>query len=277
MNILFCGDKSIEDGLIIAIVSILKNTEETLHIYILTMRTDPQNTTFSPLSQKTASFLDEYVKKKDPENSVTLTDITDLFTDDPPAANMDTRFTPYCMLRLYIDEIEGMPDRILYLDSDVIVRRSIENFYHQDMEGWEVSGSLDYWGKWFFRTSPFHMDYINSGVMLINLKMIRETGLFAKCREMCRDKQMFMPDQSAINKLSQAKKICSGKYNEQRKLRKDTVIQHFTTGFRFFPILHTFTVKPWEIEQVHKKLRLTEYDDILGEYQVLKTELERKI
>jgi len=43
-------------------------------------------------------------------------------------------------------------------------------------------------------------------------------------------------------------------------------MQHFTTSFRFFPWIHTVTVKPWQVDMVHKKLKLFEYDDLLNEY-----------
>lgn len=33
---------------------------------------------------------------------------------------MGTRFTPCCMLRLYADRIPELPDRLLYLDTDVL-------------------------------------------------------------------------------------------------------------------------------------------------------------
>ena len=77
---------------------------------------------------------------------------------------------------------------------------------------------------------------------------------------------MFMPDQSAINRLATSKKIVPRKYNEQRKLHKDTVFQHFTTSFRFFPWFHTLTIKPWQVDRVHEELKITEYDDIFKEY-----------
>lgn len=114
------------------------------------------------------------------------------------------------------------------------------------------------------------MDYINSGVLLLNLAKIRETKLFERCREMCKNKEMFMPDQSAINKLATCKGINHRKYNEQRKLHKDTVFQHFTTSFRFFPWLHALTIKPWQIDRVHNELRIQEYDDIFEEYTSIK-------
>lgn len=36
MNILFCGDGNIADGVIISTLSLLKNTKDILHIYLLT-------------------------------------------------------------------------------------------------------------------------------------------------------------------------------------------------------------------------------------------------
>ena len=87
---------------------------------------------------------------------------------------------------------------------------------------------------------------------------------------MCQNKKMFMPDQSSLNKLSLSKKIEKRKYNEQRKLKKDTVFQHFTTSFRLFPLFHKVTIKPWDIEKVHKRLKIFEYDDILLEYEKMK-------
>lgn len=99
----------------------------------------------------------------------------------------------------------------------------------------KLHGSLDYYGKWFFKNKKIKFNYINSGVLLLNLKKIRETELFKKAREMCQNKKMFMPDQSSLNKLSVGKKIEKRKYNEQRRLKKDTVFQHFTTSFRLLP------------------------------------------
>ena len=69
----------------------------------------------------------------------------------------------------------------------------------------KLHGSLDYYGKWFFKNKKIKFNYINSGVLLLNMKKIRETGLFKKAREMCQNKKMFMPDQSSLNKLSVVK------------------------------------------------------------------------
>ncbi|MCD8347560.1 MAG: hypothetical protein LUD16_06335 [Lachnospiraceae bacterium] len=273
MNVLYCGDKNIEDGLVISVLSLLKHTSEALHIFVMTMDLTLKTGRILPVSPKTIRYLDSRLKQQNEESAVVRIDATELFCAAPPLANMETRFTPCCMLRLYADQIPDLPERILYLDNDVVCRKDFGCFYHQELTGCELAGVPDYYGKWFFRKSLFHMDYMNSGVLLLNLAHIRETGLFARCRALCSTKKMFMPDQSAINKLAGQKKLCSRIFNEQRKLHEDTVFQHFTTSFRFFPWLHTLTVKPWQMEQVHEKLKLYEYDDILQEYTVVMAEL----
>lgn len=274
MNILYCGDENIEDGLLISILSVLKNVKEELKFYVLTMNIENGQNKFNAISESSIDFLNEKVKEVNENNFVKRLDITHLFKRELPIKNMETRFTPCCMLRLFADEIPEMPDKILYLDTDVVCRKDCSEFYNQDISNYEVVGSLDYYGKWFFKNNIFKFDYINSGVLLLNIAKIKETKLFEKCRKLCRDKEMFMPDQSAINKMAISKKIVPRKYNEQRKLHKDTVLQHFTTSFRFFPWFHALTIKPWNIDRVHKELKIDEYDDIFEEYIKMKENMK---
>lgn len=275
MNILYCGDENIENGLIISILSLLKNVKEELKIYVLTMNMQNEKKIFKSISGSSIKFLDNRVKQENSASFVKKIDITELFESSTPTKNMQTRFTPYCMIRLFADKIEELPNKILYLDTDVVCRKDFSEFYNQDIEEYELVGVLDHYGKWFFKKNIFKMDYINSGVLLLNLTKIKETGLFKKCRKMCQEEEMFMPDQSAINRLASSKKIVSRKYNEQRKVHKDTVFQHFTTSFRFFPWFHTLTIKPWQIDRMHEELNITEYDDILEEYKSIIKEIEK--
>lgn len=274
MNILYCGDENIENGLVISTLSLLKNVKEELHIYVLTMNIQNEKREFKAISDGVINFLNERVKKENEENFIKKLDITEKFKEELPIKNMETRFTPYCMLRLFVDKIPEIKGKILYLDTDVVCRKDCTEFYNQDISKHELVGVLDYYGKWFFKKNIFKFDYINSGVLLLNLNKIRETKLFEKCRKMCMNEEMFMPDQSAINKISGAKKIVARKYNEQRKLHKDTIFQHFTTSFRFFPWFHALTIKPWNIERVHNELKIREYDDIFAEYETMIKEME---
>ncbi|MBO4216535.1 MAG: glycosyltransferase family 8 protein [Clostridia bacterium] len=272
MNILFCGDRNISDGVLITTLSLLKNTNEDLNIFILTASFDHGGKRYEGVSPEFARFLLERVRKENAGNSVRLFDVSPLFEAELPKANMATRFTPCCMLRLYADLVPELPDRLLYLDNDVVCRSDPSEFYSQDIEDCELAGVLDYYGSWFFKSKPLKIgrDYLNSGVLLLNMKKIRETGLFKSCRARCRSVEMFMPDQSAINKLARFKKICPRRFNEQRHMQKDTVFRHFTTTFRFFPKFRAVTVKPWDIDRVHSVLSIFEFDGLLEEFKRLK-------
>lgn len=270
MNILYCGDQQMQDGVLISTLSLLDKITEPLHVYILTATIHSPNHTYQPFSVKKAIALKQVVQKYNLQNQVTRIDITEQFAGQPPIANIDTLFTPNCMLRLYADEVSELPERILYLDADVICRRDCSPFYHQNIDNLEMVGVLDHYGKWFFRSPLKKFSYLNSGVLLLNLKAIRESGLFADARRLCQVHKMFMPDQTALNKLVAAKKIAPTKFNEQKKLKSNTVFQHFTTSFRFFPWVHTQTVKPWQIDRMHTVLKLHDYDDLLNQYQSVK-------
>lgn len=266
MNIMYCGDKNIEEGLALSVLSLLRNVREPLCVYVLTVDTTAGDRRLEPVSQQTADKLQTIVRRLSPDGFVRIIDVTALFEEYLPVANLATRFTPCCMLRLFADLIGDIPDRILYLDNDVICRRDISEFYRQPLDGCEFVGVLDFYGSWFFRNRFWKRDYVNSGVMLMNIPEIRSTGLFERCRIRCRDVQMFMPDQSSLNKLSERKRIAPRRYNEQRRLHKNTVMQHFTTSFRAFPYPRAVSVKPWQVDRVHNELRLHEYDDLLKEY-----------
>ena len=71
MNLLYCGDANILDGLIISILSILKNTKASLHIYVLTMRYKDEKKTYKPLSPSNIKVLDAIIKKKNKDNFIT--------------------------------------------------------------------------------------------------------------------------------------------------------------------------------------------------------------
>lgn len=277
MNILFCGDRNVQDGLLIAVLSLLENTQEHLDIYVLTLDMSMNGRIYSPIEQTFVDYLNETVSAQYDDRLYTkLIDTTDLFKDETPDANLSTRFTPCCMLRLFADKIDEIPDRILYLDTDVICRRDFGDFYYQNMDGVEIAGVLDYYGSWFFRKNIFKRDYLNSGVLLMNMCELRKTGPLSSCRHMCTTKQMFMPDQSALNKLSVSKRICERKYNDQRRLHSDTVFQHFTTHFKFFPYVRTETVKPWQTEEVTTILHIpeSEYGALFAKYYDIKESMK---
>ena len=271
MNILYCGDSNIERGLIISILSILKHNRDEKHFYVLTM----SHLDFKPVSDKCIKILKAKIVSNNPKSTIKKIDITKEFHDDPPTANIDTFFTPYCMLRVYADLVD-LPDKILYLDNDVVALGDIRELYQTDISENEYAGVLDYYGKHLYR-ERLKWTYINSGVLLMNLKKMREDKMLQYCRQMCATEKMLLPDQIALNKLPENKLIIDRKFNEQHKTRKDTVLRHFSNTFSFFPKFRVNKIKPWKIDELHDILHEHQFDDVLEDYQKLWHKMENSI
>lgn len=273
MNILYCGDAGISRGVLVSILSLMMNGRGVFNIYIATIKYEG----VKPFEQKTADFLDKMVKKYNSRNSVTLIDATDVFVENLPKKNMGSYFTPCSMLRLYMDKFKELEqaERVLYLDYDVVCRGDINDFYKMDLDGIEAAGVLDIYGKNFYHYHGLlNFDYMNSGVMLFNLKECRRTGMFEKAVSLCKKRWMMLADQAALNKAILQRRLVERKYNEQdERPREDTVLHHFSNNFKFWPYFHVQKVKPFDIERVHKVLKIDEYDDVFAEYEKLKSNL----
>lgn len=272
MNILYCGDRGIARGVLVSILSLLKYNFGVLHIYIMTI--DYEGT--KPFSDKSTKFLDALVKKTNPKSFVKKIDATDVFVKELPKRNMKSYFTPCSMLRLYLDRVPEISrlDRILYMDYDVVCRGDISDFYNTDLTGIEAAGILDIYGKNFYYYHGLKQDYMNSGVMLFNVPECIKSGCLKKAVKLCAKRWMMLADQAALNKAISKRKLMPRKYNEQgEKPREDTVLHHFSNNFKFWPYFRVQKVKPFEIDKIHRILKITEYDDILEKYDKLKSDL----
>ena len=117
MNILYCGDNNIIDGLIISILSLINNTSCPLNIYILTMEYKADKKICKPITNKEIDKLKKEFDNIRKNINIYLFNISDIVNKNLPIANINTRFTPCCMLRLYADQINDIPNKILYLDN----------------------------------------------------------------------------------------------------------------------------------------------------------------
>ncbi|MBR3139089.1 glycosyltransferase family 8 protein [Candidatus Saccharibacteria bacterium] len=273
MNILYCGDKGIAQGLLVSVLSLLKHNKGVLHFYILTINYEDT----VAFTEKSAKFLDSLVKKTNAKSFVKLIDATDVFVKNLPKKNMGSYFTPCAMLRLYADKVSEIAklERALYLDYDVVCRRDLAEFYNMDLTDIEAAGVLDIYGRrWYHYHGLFVQDYMNSGVMLFNMSECLKSHMFERAAALCAKRWMMLADQAALNKMITKRKLVDRKYNEQEERpREDTVLHHFSNNFKFWPYFHVQKVKPHEIDKIHDVLKITEYDDILNEFNKLKDNL----
>ena len=270
MNILYCGDHNIIDGLTISVLSLAKNTNEALRVFVLTMKYSVGGKKYQPITSMDVNALEKEIQKKNKKSEIKIIDVGELFVADPTTANKRSYFTPYCMLRLYADKIPELPDKILYLDTDIVCLSNPKELYNMSMDGYEMIGVLDRYGGKIIRVPFTKQKYLNSGVLMLNLSMIKKTGLLEKARKMCKRRMMIMPDQSALNFCAKYKKIVDKKFNDQKEILADTVFRHFSNTFQFFPFFKVIVIKPWQVKRLHEILGNHEFDDILKKWRKLK-------
>lgn len=273
INILLCGNEKVFDGALTQLVSITNRTSEPINCYIFTMDLTRLKPEYTAISDKQVDFLNKVVKTKNAENKVTKIDVTNLYEQEfMKCANESAYCTPYTLLRLLADLLPEMPDKLLYLDIDMMIGGDLSKLYNIDITDYEYAAVKEKYGCWIIRP-----DYINAGMLLLNMKKIKETKLLEKARTLIKTRKMLFADQDAIFWSTTKKKLLPRIYNEQSKFnKKDTIVCHFCKRLMFLPYPHTENYKQWHIEQVHKVLKCHYFDKDLEEYVQLKEEFEKE-
>ena len=266
INLMFCGNSKVFDGMIISLLSIVKYTKEPLNVFVLTMDLRNINEDYTPIEKKHIDILEDIIKEKNSDSKITLIDTTELIKKEVlSSVNQKTHYTPYIFIRLFSDKIKELPDKILYLDCDIVCYKDIKEIFDIDIEEYDVGVVKDYIGR-----KVINRKYINSGVLLINLKKVREDGSFEKARNIAKKRVMAMPDQTAIYKACTKKLYLPDKYNEQKERKEDTVIRHFSMTIKLLPYFRLVNIKPWNIDRMHNEYKIFDYEDILEKYLEIK-------
>lgn len=274
INILLCGNEKVFDGALTELISITNKTKEPINCYIFTMNLTRIKPEYTEMKDEQISFLQQVVKSKNNENNVTKIDVTDLYEKEFGKCVNETAYcTPYTLLRLLADKIEGMPNKLLYLDIDMMCAGDISELYNTDISDYEYAAVREKYGRWLIRP-----DYINAGMLLFNMEMAKETKLFEKARNLIRTRKLLFADQDAIFWSTTKKKLLPRKFNEQSKFnRKDTVVCHFCKRLLLKPYPHTENFKQWNVEEVHNILKCHAFDEDLEEYLKLKDKFESNL
>ena len=272
VNILFAGNKKVFDGALTELISICNRTKEAINCYIFTMDVSRIKPEFICIEDEQIEFLNKVVKSKNTENNIIKVDVTELYEAEFGGCKNEGAYcTPYTLLRLLADKLPNIPDKLLYLDIDMMAADDIAKLYNIDISNYEYAAVKEKYGSIFLWP-----DYINAGMLLLNMKKIKETGMLEKARELIKTKKFLFADQTAVYKATTAKLLLPRKFNEQASFkREDTVICHFCKRLLYKPYPHTTNFKQWQIDKVHNELKCHRFDTDLDEYTKLKTEFEK--
>lgn len=275
VNILFCGNDKVFDGMLTCALSILKRTasSEPFTFYVFTMDASRINASYLPVSGRQIEFFDSVIKEYNADNKAVLTDVTELYKKEfSGCPNEGAYCSPYTLIRLFADMIDGLPDKLLYLDADILFNRDVHLLYDTDVSGVEYAAARDHYGKYLVKPN-----YINAGVLLFNLEYMRKTGILTKARELLRRKKLLFADQSALIRSTSKKKVLPQRFNDQKFLHRHTVVRHFSKRLFWLPFPHTDNIKQWQVSKIHKVFGYYRFDDILYEYIYLSERFKRGV
>jgi lipopolysaccharide biosynthesis glycosyltransferase len=195
----------------------------------------------------------------------------------------ESRHSKSAFLRLALpDMLPGHVDKILYLDGDMVVDGSIRPLYNLDISNVYIAGAKDLtgvFGKEHCRKIglPDDYAYFNSGVVLMNIKRIREENLQERFFEFTARYMSVIrsPDQDVLNAtLYKAVSYIPPVYNYNFWTEKDMALRLFTkeeieAALHHPAIIHYIgPVKPWHYKSIHPRkalwwhyLRQTPYKD----------------
>lgn len=262
-NILICGNDAVYKGILLEALSYIKYNDEAVNVHILTMSLPEIDAKFVSITEEHRKKIENVFKSKNIESNVFLYDCKDMYLNElNGSCNNLSVYTPYALLRLFADKILDC-DKVLYLDTDIMVNDNLNELFNMELLDYEYAGTRDYLGRVFI--NPW---YINSGVLLLNLKRIRETNLFQKCLDELKVRKYAFPDQTVLNKFALKKKIIPMKYNYQHGYSKNCVLKHFCKTILWRPFI-IVNIKQWQIDKVHKVYHIHAFDDIYEQYNAI--------
>ena len=213
-----------------------------------------------PLSDETRSKLTGECAKYD--MSIRFLDYNISQRKELESVRIGRHWSLAAFLKLYLALIvPESVEKILYLDGDIIVRHSLLDLWNTDISGVVMAGAMDanQFGAGVLSTVYYDCRkyyYVNTGVLLLNLKAIREQGTIDQFDKFLLEhgQALGYVDQDVFNNvLFDKKKIISTRYNAQYysyfkpKYRIDPLEEGNINALLRDPVVvhYTESVKPW--------------------------------
>lgn len=232
--------------------------------------------------------------------SVNLVDMDEYFKNIQYSHNNFTHsITTATLFRLKVPSVLTNLDKVLYIDTDILVRGDLAELYNMPIGNAYLAGVPAVWAhanrkdreKWLTRTGIPDMDYyINAGVIIMNLKEMRADDIEKKCFDLigyekfkgldgdqlilnytCYGRIAFMPCRynvtaSNIKHFERMRVVFSGK--EIREAVENPTIIHWTGAgkpWRYYDVLlahewwRYYKMSPYKDVPLHRESNSDNY------------------
>lgn len=179
----------------------------------------------------------------------------------------DGYISPATYLRLFIPSLLPISiDKVLYLDSDIIVNTNIEKLLNTDISSYALAAVEDAPNNSVVTSKEPSQPYFNAGVLLLNLKKLRKIDFLNTAVEFIQKNKSILHfhDQDVLNALlgNQAKMLpiqwnmldCF--YNTPPKIQQKYLSALKNTNKKNCIIHFSGIIKPWHKASIHPLTRL---------------------
>lgn len=190
------------------------------------------------------------------------------------------------LFKFNLPEILANLDRVIYIDGDTLIQKSLRELYDWDLHGVYLAAVDDiinkiHGGKYSGRVK-IHSHYFNSGVMLLNLEKMRKENITEKLIDYRINGKNYFMDQDALNVvLGKKRNILPYIYNHMSTITDNLDIEEIQTEFQIESsvtleefidsavIVHLTNSKkpwsynmPWYSERFMKYYKESPYSDV---------------
>ncbi len=119
---------------------------------------------------------------------------------------INERYTVAASFRLILPDILPSYDKVLYMDCDLIIRTNVADLFRStDLTGYYLGAvyepTLDFQKQHIESIGCVLDGYINSGVLLMNLQLLRQDKMVRKFLKAAQVENLEFPDQDILNQV----------------------------------------------------------------------------
>ena len=217
-HIVYATDDNFAEILGVSLVSLYENSKDVddIIVYVLDSGISDENI------EKLKSLPKKYSR-----SDLSFIKATDISKELSMNVNLD-RGSLSQYARLFVSSVlPAKLDRVLYLDCDIIINKSISELWNLDIKGKTIAALKDAFSKQYRKNIDLEPDDImfNSGVMLIDLDKWRRENIESKLLEFIRKKngKIQQGDQGALNAILSKETFCL-----EPRFNSDTIFYDFS-------------------------------------------------
>ena len=245
-NILFCGKKEKFDGILTSMLSILKRSDydNAYTFYIYTVKNEQND----PIVDKHIDFLNDIAVGFNVDNKVIKIDVTEIYNSEYNNIKTLNYYSSTALMRMLVDLVPNMPEKMLYVDANLIFNKDINMVYDINIDNYEFAVGHD------LKCS------IDSEIVLLNINKIKESNTLVKTREIVKNNEVKSIMDDAVITVTDSYLAISKMINKEKVLQNKNVIKEF---------LKIVAEKRYA-QTDDKVLKDKKFSDIYEEYKELK-------